>query len=150
MPRIHIAIMRKSWGLIDKIIAGDKTIESRWYKNKSRPWDQVFPGDVIYFKDSGGLVRAKAQVTQVKQYANLTPAKSKRILNNIKTQDLGLNQNNLQEVKDYIRGKKYCILIYFNRVQSVKPFLINKTGYGMQASWIITDDISKIKQKICI
>lgn len=28
----HVAIMRKSWGLTDKILSGQKKIESRWYK----------------------------------------------------------------------------------------------------------------------
>lgn len=29
-PMIHIAIMKKEWGFIDKILTGQKIIESRW------------------------------------------------------------------------------------------------------------------------
>jgi len=29
----HIAIMKKSWRLTEKILAGEKTLETRWYKN---------------------------------------------------------------------------------------------------------------------
>lgn len=28
----HVAIMKKSWGLTRKILSGEKTIESRWYR----------------------------------------------------------------------------------------------------------------------
>ena len=58
----HLAIMRKSWGLTQKILTGQKKIESRWYKNKYRPWNQIQKGDVIYFKDSGEPVTIKATV----------------------------------------------------------------------------------------
>jgi len=37
----HLAIMRKSWGLTDKILNGRKKIESRWYFVKYRPWDSI-------------------------------------------------------------------------------------------------------------
>jgi len=38
MGRVHVAIMRKGWGLTGKILTGEKTIESRWYMNRYRPW----------------------------------------------------------------------------------------------------------------
>jgi hypothetical protein len=46
----HIAIMQKSWGLTEKIVTGQKAIESRWYKGKYAPWGRSFSGDTIYFK----------------------------------------------------------------------------------------------------
>ena len=30
----HVAIMKKSWGLIEKILSEEKTAESHWYKTK--------------------------------------------------------------------------------------------------------------------
>ena len=50
-PIHHVAIMKKSWGLVEKILAGEKTVESRWYKSKCVPWDRIKPKDIIYFKD---------------------------------------------------------------------------------------------------
>ena len=49
----HLAIMKKSWNLTDKILTGKKKIESRWYKNKYKPWNKIKTEDVVYFKDSG-------------------------------------------------------------------------------------------------
>ena len=37
----HLAIMRKSWNLTNKILTGEKKIESRWYKNKYVPWNKI-------------------------------------------------------------------------------------------------------------
>ena len=33
----HVAIMKKSWGLTDKILSGQKKIESRWYLSSFCP-----------------------------------------------------------------------------------------------------------------
>ena len=35
----HLAIMKKEWKLTEKIITGEKRIESRWYKDKYPPWN---------------------------------------------------------------------------------------------------------------
>ncbi len=37
----HVAVMKKSWGLVPKILAGEKICESRWYKSKRPPWDII-------------------------------------------------------------------------------------------------------------
>ena len=46
----HVAIMKKSWGLTEKILTGAKKIESRWYKNKHTPWNRIKSGEIVYFK----------------------------------------------------------------------------------------------------
>ena len=58
----HVAIMKKSWKLTEKILSGEKKIESRWYKSKYPPWGKIKKGDIIYFKDSGEPVSIKAKV----------------------------------------------------------------------------------------
>ena len=75
----HVAIMRKSWGLTQKILTGEKKIESRWYKFKRAPWNQIRSGDTIYFKDSGEPVRIRAKVSKVLQFSDLTPARVKNL-----------------------------------------------------------------------
>ena len=71
----HVAIMKKSWGLIGKIISGEKKIESRWYKSRRSPWGKIKQGDEVYFKDSGEPVSIKAKVAKVISFADLTPKK---------------------------------------------------------------------------
>lgn len=71
----HLAIMRKSWELTDKILNGQKKIESRWYSVRYKPWGAIKKGETVYFKDSGGPVKIKAEVSRVIQFNSLTPKK---------------------------------------------------------------------------
>lgn len=72
--------MKKSWGLLPKILSGEKTIESRWYQTKRPPWGKISAGDTVYFKNSGEPVTVKSQISQVLTFENLTPDKIKNIL----------------------------------------------------------------------
>lgn len=66
----HIAILRQPF--YDMILSGEKTIESRWSKNKIAPYMQVQKEDVIFLKETGKNVTAKAIVEKVEFY-ELTP-----------------------------------------------------------------------------
>jgi len=141
----HLAIMRKSWGLTDKILNGQKKIESRWYKVRYKPWDQIKSGEIVYFKDSGEPVRLVAEVEKVMQFSNLTPKKVKEILNKYGKDD-GIEQEKIPDFFNRFKDKKYCMLIFLKNPVEIKPFEIDKTGFGAMAAWITIDDISKIKK----
>lgn len=140
----HVAIMKKSWKLIPKILVGEKTVESRWYKAKVRPWDKIKSGDTLYFKDSGEPVTVKSKVTKVLQYKVSSNEEALKIMRRYAKEDLGL-ETVPEEIKDYIRSKKYAIFIFFDSVEKIKPFEINKTGFGNMSAWITVNDIKKIK-----
>ena len=144
-PLEHIAIMKKSWGLIEKILKGEKTVESRWYKVKYPPWDRISSGDTLYFKNSGEPVSVKARVVKVLQFANLTPEKTKSILQKYGKSDLGTSHIG-NEVKRYVSGKKYCILVFFDRVEEIKPFNIDKKGFGAMSAWVSTKNLKQLKK----
>ncbi len=137
--------MKKSWCLVDKILAGEKTVESRWYKNKSRPWNQVRAGDMMYFKNSGEPVSAKATVTKVKQYENLTRANIKELLAKYGESDLG-TKDIKQEIRDYVSGKKYAIFVHFKNPEKIKPFQIHKEVFGNMSAWLCVEDIGKLEK----
>lgn len=142
--RVHIAIMKKSWGLTQKILAGEKTIETRWYMNRYRPWNRIKKGDIVYFKDSGEPVTVRAKVAKVEQYANLDEKKRKRILSRYSYQDLGITEI-IPEVLRYTKGKRYCIVIHLKNPKPVKPFEIDKSDFGLMSAWLIADDLEKVK-----
>ena len=50
----HVAIMKKSWGLTEKIISGEKKIESRWYKFRHSPWGKIKKGDNLFVRGPYG------------------------------------------------------------------------------------------------
>ena len=141
----HIAIMKKSWGLTAKVLTGEKIIEERWYKTKRAPFNIAKPGDTIYFKDSGEPVSVRAKITKVLQFENLTPEKSEEIARKYSKADLG-QEEIPKEIKSYVSGKKYCIIVFFNNVEKIKPFEINKSGFGAMSAWLCVDNINKIKK----
>jgi ASC-1-like (ASCH) protein len=119
--------MKKSWSLLPKILSGEKTIESRWYKTKRAPWGRIFPEDTIYFKNSGEPIMVKAAVEKVEEICI----------------DSGFRRNDIptkicapKGFEKLIADKKYCILIYLKNPRKIKPFEINKKGFGAMAAWI--------------
>lgn len=138
----HVAIMKKSWGLTKKILSGEKKIESRWYKVKCAPWNRIKSGEIVYFKNSGEPITLKTEVAEVIQFSDLTPEKVKGILNKY-GQELGINKT--PEFFEVFKNKKYCILIFLKNVQKVKPFDIDKTGFGLMSAWISVENIDKIR-----
>lgn len=142
----HVAIMRKLWGLTQKILSGEKIIESRWYKAKYAPWDRIQPGDMVYFKNSGELVTIKAEVHKVLQFSDLTPKKVRKILDEYGKDD-GINYADIPKFFEIFQNKSYCILIFLKHPQEVRPFHINKKGFGAMSAWICIDVINKIKDR---
>ncbi len=139
----HLAIMKKSWELTQKILSGKKKIESRWYKARHSPWDRIKPGETIYFKDSGEPVKIKAEVGKVLQFSGLNPEKVGELLEKYGRDD-GMEKEKIPEFFEMFKDKKYCMLIFLKNPQRIGPFEIDKTGFGSRSAWISIDDIRKI------
>ena len=140
----HIAIMKKEWGLIPLILKGEKTVESRWYKMRIAPWDKIGVEDTLYFKDSGNPVTVKAAVTRVEQYTIENNQHATELAQKYAKGDLGTEKIPGQ-IANYVEGKKYAIFVYFDKVEKVTPFNINKKGFGMQCAWLTVENVEKIK-----
>ena len=139
----HLAIMKKGSGFLEKIISGEKTVESRWYLTRRAPWDKVFPGEIVFFKNSGDFVTTRTKVKKVLQFDNLTHKQIRDILLKF-GKELGIEDD--EEFFQIVKDKKYCILIFLDDVEQIKPFSVDKTGFGMMNAWICIEDISFIKQ----
>ena len=146
-PKAHIAIMRKSWGLTEKILSGEKKIELRWYENKYDPWDNICENDDIYFKNAGEPITIKAKVAKVIQHDQLNPKKVKKILDQFANDD-GISQDEIAKYHKRFKDKNYCIQIYLSNPQKIRPFNINKAGFGTMSAWLVVEDIEKIKLPI--
>lgn len=136
----HLAILSQQSRLLAKILSREKTIESRWYKFKKTPYENIAIGDTIYFKESGEPVTAAAQVSKVLFYDGLDEDKIKALLQQYGA-ELGVSQSYLGKIKD----KNFCTLIFLDKVRSIEPFQVNKKGYGLMAAWITIDRIERIK-----
>lgn len=142
----HVAIMKKSWGLLEKILTGEKTVESRWYRSRYSPWDKISSGDRLWFKNSGEPVTVKARVTRVVQFSGLTPKITKKIIARWGKADLGITDNLPVSLENYFKNKNYCLLVFFDQVKEIKPFQIDKTGFSAMAAWMSCEDIQKIRK----
>lgn len=145
----HIAIMKKSWGLTEKVLSGAKKIESRWYLHKHAPWGRIAEGDTIYFKNSGEPVRFKAVVEKVLSFENLTPEKVQELLKTYGKDD-GIEEKDIPLFYERFKDKQYCLLIYLRDVQKVESFEIDKTGFGAMAAWITVEDVNILKRDLVV
>ncbi len=143
----HVAIMKKSWGLIPKVLSGEKTIESRWYKNKSAPWDRIAKGDTVWFKNSGEPVIARAKVEKVLQFQDFAPKVVREIYAKY-GEAIGVpKEKHAKWAKDKIVNKKrYCIIMFLTNPRKVSPYRIDKKGFGNAAAWLCVADIETLCQ----
>jgi hypothetical protein len=139
----HIAILDKKRKLLDKILSGEKTIESRWYKHRCAPWNAISQGDMIYFKDCACPVTAKARVKDVLFFDRLDKEKVVMIL---KKYGKAICLETLEYTGYYV-GRNYCILVFLENVSKIEPFNIDKTGFGNANAWLTVKDIDKIKKR---
>lgn len=137
-----MAIMRKSWGLVPKILSGEKTIESRWYQNKSAPWGKINPGDRVYFKNTGKKVSVSVRVRKIMSFENLSSVIVRELLQKYGKDD-GITD--LEKYYQLFKDKKYCLLIFLENPQKIKPFDIDKRGFGSMAAWMCVEDINQIR-----
>ncbi|MBI4895137.1 MAG: hypothetical protein HY831_01460 [Candidatus Aenigmarchaeota archaeon] len=132
--------MNKKWKLIDKILSGKKTIESRWYISKRAPWNRIKRGDIVYFKDSSCPVTAMAYVEDVKQVSDLDSDKIKLIVGEYGGEGK-ICLTNIENSIKWVSGKRYCVLIFLKDPRKVKPFNIDKKGFGNACAWICVNDV---------
>ncbi len=137
----HLAILDKKRKLLQKIISGEKTIESRWYKFKKTPYQRITAGDTIYFKDSGEPVTVRANVSKTLFFDHLDETRIKSIISQY-GQKTGISLSSVER----LLGKNFCTLIFLENVEVIPPFNIDKKGYGMMAAWITLESIEKIKR----
>ncbi len=131
----------KELGMIEKILSGEKTIESRWLKNHSAPWKKVSVGDTVYFKYAGEPIAAKAIVGAVEYIESIDEDFLDARLP-LLAPPIGLD---ISVLRPLVEKKTHGILIELNRAESITPFAINKTGFGAMAAWITIDSIEKIR-----
>ncbi len=60
----------------------------------------------------------------------------------------GIGKEKIPEFFERFRDKKYCMLIFLNNPRSIRPFEIDKTGFGTMPSWIVTGDVKELKKRV--
>ena len=138
----HVAIMNKSWKLIPKILSGEKSIESRWYQTRRTPWNKIASGDIVFFKNSGEPVTVKAAVSEVLQFEFSNDEEICRVLKKY-GKKICLTETDFNK---WGKVPRYCVLMRLENPESIKPFEVNKEGFGTGAAWLTMQNIAKIKK----
>lgn len=137
----HLAILSAESKLLAKILSGEKTIESRWYRYPKTPYHNIKTGETVYFKESGKPVTVKAKVNRVLFFEDLED----NIINLLT--EYGARIGVPLSYADRLKDKRYCTLIFLEKVEKVSPFQIDKTGYGNMTAWITVESIEEIRKK---
>lgn len=128
----HIAIMREPY--LTRVLAGEKTIESRFLRVRSVPYDRVSVGDAIGLKRVGGPIVAVAPVTAVRQYDDLTPERIAALVAQFGT-DLRLDPDFIAHIRD----RRYAVLIWLGTLRRLPTpvYYVKRDRRG----WVTLDHI---------
>ena len=107
---------KKGVRVLDKIIAGTKTMDVRGAAGRKSPHSRVFEGERLYFIEKGSAsITATAIVKSVQNYVKLSEEEITRILSE------NSGKLNLSD-KQMVRWHKKCLcLVEFENVEEIAP-----------------------------
>ncbi|KPI49059.1 hypothetical protein IM33_16055 [Clostridioides difficile] len=128
---------KKGEKVLDKILAGTKTMVIRGAAGRKIPHSRVFEDELLYFMEKGtAKISAKATVKKVENYIKLTEDEISKILNE--------NQPklNLSE-KQKVRWHKKCLcLVEFENIEEITP--LDFDHQGNMDDWLIVEKIEDV------
>ena len=125
---------------LEKIIKGKRKIEPIFSREAKAPFGKIAVDDTVYFKMKDGFAIAKAKVSKVETFKNLTPKKAADIIEEHKEE---ISPSEIMFERDIYY--KYATLIWLEKLYEIKPFRVKK-DYNNPTSWCIIDDINKIRE----
>ena len=128
---------KKGEKVLDKILAGTKTMVIRGAAGRKIPHSRVFEDELLYFMEKGtAKISAKATVKKVENYVKLTEDEISKILNE--------NQPKLNiSEKQKVRWHKKCLcLVEFENVEEITP--LDFDHQGNMDDWLIVEKIEDV------
>lgn len=133
----HLAIFQPQ--VIDEIISGRKTVETRFSLKKIPPFGQISTGDIVYLKPSGKPVLGQFLVKKVIFFENLNNDDWALIKNHYGDKlSLGTEEADKRYFKDH-QEAKYGTIIFIDQVEQfiTSPITYKKND---RRSWLVLDD----------
>jgi hypothetical protein len=128
---------KKGEKVLDKILAGTKTMIVRGAGGREIPHSRVFKGDVLYFMQKGtGKISATATVTNVQNYMKLPEEEIIRIL------DDNQGKLNLSAKQKERWHKTFLCLVEFADVREITPLEFERQGN--MDDWLILEKIEDV------
>lgn len=128
---------KKGVRVLDKIIAGTKTMVVRGAAGRKIPHSRVFEGERLYFIEKGSAsITATAIVKSVQNYVKLSEEEITRILSE------NSGKLNLSD-KQMVRWHKKCLcLVEFENVEEIAPIAFEHQSN--MDDWIILQRIEDV------
>lgn len=123
--------------VLDKILAGTKTMVVRGAAGRKIPHSRVFAGERLYFMEKGSAeITATAIVKSVQNYVKLSDEEIEKILSD--------NQNKLHlSEKQKERWHKKCLcLVEFENVEEITPLAFEHQNN--MDDWLILEKIEDV------
>ncbi|MGN0162718.1 MAG: hypothetical protein ACI4EA_03920 [Candidatus Ornithomonoglobus sp.] len=130
-------IGKKGEKVLDKILAGTKTMVARGAAGRKIPHSRVFEGERLYFMEKGSAsITVTAVVKSVRNYAKLSDEEISEILAD--------NQSklNLSEKQKERWHKKCLCLVEFENVEAITPFVFEHQNN--MDDWLIIKKIEAV------
>ncbi len=128
---------KKGEKVLDKILAGTKTMIVRGAAGRKIPHSRVFEGECLYFMEKGSMeITAAAIVKDVQNFVKLSDEEI--------TKTLADNQNKLNlSDKQKVRWHKKCLcLVEFENVKEISPLAFEHQGN--MDDWLILEKIEDV------
>lgn len=123
--------------VLDKILAGTKTMVVRGAAGRKIPHSRVFENEILYFMEKGtSSISAKAVVKSVQNFVKLSEEDIVKVL------DENQDKLNLSD-KQKVRWHKKCLcLISFGDVETIEPLAFDHQGN--MDDWLIIEKIEDV------
>jgi len=134
---VHLVYCDDKAKVIEKIIAGSKTMVIRGAAGRKIPHSRVFEGETLYFMKKGtGLITATATVSHVENFVKLSEEEISKTIED--------NQNKLDLTdKQKERWHKKCLcLVEFNDVKEIESLEFDHQSN--MDDWLIIEKIEDI------
>ncbi len=135
----HLVYCDAKAKVLEKLIAGEKTMIVRGAAGRKLPHGRVFAGEKLYFIENNGdgLVKATATVKTVFNSEKMTPEESIQ-----KIEELQSKLNLSKAQFDRWAGKKVLCLIEVTDVQAIEPLKFERQKN--MDDWITVESIEDI------
>ena len=142
----HLAILLPVW--IELILDGSKTIGCWFTKIRCAPYGKVNKGDIIYMKESGGLVKGMFTVSEVETFDTITSVEVLDIYAHWGQQIFGMRHFSeewdtfyksgslAKALKDWDQSNYATLIHVANPIPFSKPFPFPKRD---RRSWVVLD-----------
>ena len=135
----HLVYCDSKAKVLEKILAGTKTMIIRGAAGRKLPHSRVFSGETLYFIENNGdgLIKAKATVQAVFNSEKMTVEESQRVVEG--------HQDKLNLTETQIKrwaGKKYLCLVEITGAEAIEPLKIVRQSN--MDDWITVEDIKSI------